>query len=150
MYNIAGFSYGSQKALEFALHSKRRINTLILLSPAFFNDKESDFVESQIDAFQKNKQVYMKAFLRHIGYEVQMKPFLLEPNKIKSNDLENLLYYRFKREDLQSLQNRGVEIVVLFGEGDKIINVSIAAEFFREFGIVYVLKNRNHLLEIIS
>ena len=33
---IAGFSYGAQKAFEYAYHSKERIDRLILLSPAFF------------------------------------------------------------------------------------------------------------------
>jgi len=39
-YCVAGFSCGAQQAFEYVYHSKKRIDRLILLSPAFFQREQ--------------------------------------------------------------------------------------------------------------
>lgn len=146
-YRIYGFSFGAQKAIEYALHSKNRINEIILLSPAFFNNKDEDFIKSQLLYFKKNKDLYMRYFLANIGFSNDMRGFLSEANY---DDLETLLTYRFNRNILEKLQHNGISIVTFLGEFDKIIDVNIALDFFKEFGMVYFLKNTNHLLRTIK
>ena len=47
---------------------------------------------------------------------------------------------------MELLKSRGVEIVAILGENDKIIDSHKANAFFAQYGIVYLLKNANHLL----
>ncbi|RAX52246.1 hypothetical protein CCY99_07595 [Helicobacter sp. 16-1353] len=146
-YRIYGFSFGAQKAIDYALDSKNRINDIILLSPAFFNNKNDTFRESQLLHFKKNKNIYMKYFLQNIGFDKSMNEFLKEPS---FDDLESLLYYHFNKESLRKLQDKGILIITFLGELDRIIDSSIALDFFKEFGIVYFLKNTNHLLRKVK
>ena len=148
-YSICGFSKGTQKALNFTLNAKTRINRLILLSPAFFHDKDSAFKKLQITQFNKNKKLYMNAFYKNVGIEAD-SAFLREIDELDSTQLSECLYYEFKKESLSALQKKGVEIIVFVGEKDKIINAKATQEFFSEFGIVYFVKNANHLLKIAS
>ncbi|MDE6886124.1 MAG: pimelyl-ACP methyl ester esterase BioV [Helicobacteraceae bacterium] len=143
-YNLAGFSYGAQKAIDFALASQNRINKIFLFSPAFFNNKDSNFRHSQIESFKKNQKFYMNFFLKNAGFRKEWAKFLATP---KLSDLESLLNYEFKKENLKTLTNKGIKIIVYLGDKDKIVDSSIAAEFFRKFGIVYFLKNKNHFLK---
>lgn len=150
-YNICGFSYGAQKAVRFALDSlknDRRINRVILLSPAFFNDKDSAFKDAQIRAFAKNKALYMKAFYKNVGVCAEDRQFLREIESLDSRILEQCLRYEFKGDDLVFLRSKGVEIVVILGQNDRIIDSLKANDFFSEFGIVYLIKNANHLLNV--
>lgn len=148
-YNICGFSYGAQKAVDYAVDSLKngsRINRVILLSPAFFNDKSDDFVAQQLKMFAKNRTIYMKAFYKNIGVCECDEAFLREVETLDLRILEKCLRYKFVDSDLEALSARGVEIVVLLGGADKIINANNANEFFSKYGVVYLLKNANHLL----
>ncbi len=148
-YNVCGFSYGAQKAVDYAVDSLkngRRINRVILLSPAFFNDKSADFVAQQLQNFAKNRAIYMKAFYKNIGVCKGDEAFLREVETIDLRILEKCLRYTFRGADLEALSACGVEIVAILGGADKIINANVANEFFSKYGIVYLIKNANHLL----
>lgn len=145
-YSVCGFSKGAQKALDFSLHYKMRINRLILLSPAFFNHKDSAFKAMQIRQFQKHKKIYMDKFYKNVGIS-EKSAFLRHIDEVSFMQLEECLNYHFSEEKLQTLQKNGIEIVVFLGENDKIIDSKIAYNFFRTYGIVYFIKNANHLLK---
>lgn len=148
-YNICGFSYGAQKAVRFALESLKsnvRVNRVLLLSPAFFNDKDSAFKDAQIRAFAKNKALYMKAFYKNVGVCAEYRQFLREIESLDSRILEQCLRYEFKGDDLVFLRSKGVEIVAILGQNDRIIDSRKANDFFAQYGIVYLLKDANHLL----
>lgn len=86
-YNICGFSYGAQKAVDYAVDSLKngnRINRVILLSPAFFNDKSDDFVAQQLRMFAKNRTIYMKAFYKNIGVSADDETYLREVETLDS------------------------------------------------------------------
>ena len=148
-YNICGFSYGAQKAVRFALESLesgKRVNRILLLSPAFFNDKDLAFKDAQVRAFAKNKAFYMKAFYKNIGLKNGDEIYLREVESLDLRTLEQCLRYEFKGAEMELLKSRGVEIVAILGENDKIIDSHKANAFFAQYGIVYLLKNANHLL----
>lgn len=148
-YTICGFSKGAQEALDFTLNAQTRINRLILLSPAFFHDKDSAFKSMQIRQFTKNKNIYMNKFYKNVGIESD-SIFLRDIKELDSMQLEECLDYTFSDSSLQALQKKGIEIVIFLGENDKIIDAKIAYHFFSNFGIVYFLKNANHLLKTTS
>ena len=64
---VAGFSYGAIKALNYALTSQKRIDTLQLFSPAFFHDKDAKFKKLQTLSFSKNPQGYCETFLKNVA-----------------------------------------------------------------------------------
>ena len=146
-YNVAGFSYGAIKAIEYALKSKNRIERLQLFSPAFFNDKDEKFKKMQLLFFAKDKTSYIQNFLKNIASDsdINMQQYFKEGNK---EELKELLYYHWEAKKLQELLKKGVVIEVFLGENDKIINSKKALEFFKENATnVYFFKRANHILK---
>jgi len=143
---VAGFSYGAIKAVEHCLNSKSRVDRLILLSPAFFNDKDSKYKRMQLLFYSKDKKAYTENFLQNIasGSNIDLTPYL---NNTSKEQLEELLNYSWSREKLQSIANRGTIIEVVLGEKDKIIDTKKAKEFFEDVANVYYIKDANHILQ---
>ena len=145
-FTICGFSYGAIKARKYALNLKTRIDLIQLFSPAFFQNKEMKFKRMQLMFFKKDKLSYCKNFLQNISY-----PSSLKLNKYfkegSFEELEELLFYEWKKEDLQTLINNKIKIEVYLGFEDKIINSNETCEFFKEFADVYYIKNVGHILQ---
>lgn len=145
-FTVAGFSYGAIEALEYALKTKSRVDRLILLSPAFFNNKDRKFKRLQLLYFNKDKNSYIDNFLNNIssGSNIYIKRYFKEGGK---EELEKLLYYNWDIKKLQKLVSSGVTIEVVLGENDKIIDANRAREFFEDVAVVYYIKGANHLLK---
>ncbi len=145
-FTICGFSNGAIKACQYALNSKTRIDLIQLFSPAFFQDKEMKFKRMQLMFFKKDKLSYCNNFLQNISY-----PSSLTLNKYfkeeSFEELETLLFYKWKKEDLQTLINKKIKIEVYLGFEDKIINSYETSEFFKEFADVYYIKKVGHILQ---
>jgi hypothetical protein len=65
-YTACGFSYGAIKAFEYVkeqLACAKRIDTLQLFSPAFFQSKPKEFKRLQIMAYKKNEERYLREFI---------------------------------------------------------------------------------------
>ncbi|MDQ1337077.1 MAG: hypothetical protein QG617_44, partial [Campylobacterota bacterium] len=65
-YSICGFSYGAIKAFQHAkeqLETKKRVDTLQLISPAFFQTKDEKFKKLQLLGYRKNSDAYLKEFI---------------------------------------------------------------------------------------
>ncbi len=144
-YTVAGFSYGAIKAAEYVLEQKGRVERLILLSPAFFNDKDEKFKRMQLLYFKKDRQKYIKNFLSNAkaGSSLNLEPFLKEGSY---EELQELLFYNWQKEKLQKISKQGTAIEVILGEKDKIINPNAAKEFFEKLATVYWIKKGNHFL----
>ncbi|NPA04036.1 MAG: pimelyl-ACP methyl ester esterase BioV [Epsilonproteobacteria bacterium] len=148
-FNLAGFSYGAQRAFKEALNSLeegKRINKLQLLSPAFFNYLPLEIKKKELLAFTKNPQAYLRFFYKKALYpalELNISPFKDTPTLAQ---LKELLFFEWKEGELKKLKEKGVEIEVFLGELDKIINPQEAYNFFKPFGIVYYIKGVGHLL----
>ncbi len=128
-YAVAGFSYGAIRALEYALASSRRIDRLLLFSPAFFQTKKERFITLQLEAFRQDPESYRRNFLARAaaGTGIDLEPYLKEGS---CEELEELLRYRWEAEKLRTLRERGTVIEVFIGEKDRIIDAQGALEFF--------------------
>jgi len=147
-YSVCGFSYGAIKAFEYVkkqLACAKRVDTLQLFSPAFFQTKSNSFKKLQLRSFVKNSKVYLMNFLDscfypHAKTDVQRAEAVFE-------ELEELLYYEWSLSQLQELCDKGVKIEVYLGGMDKITDVANARDFFVEVATVTYIKNANHFLQ---
>ena len=144
---VAGFSYGAQQALEYAYHSDQRIDKLILLSPAFFQDQKPSFVRTQLRYFKADKDAYIKQFLDNVTYPSK-ETLDNHLNVGNVDELEALLTYTWDADKIKTLLKRGVVIEVFFGTEDKIIDFTSALDFFKPLCTTYTLKNMGHLLRV--
>ena len=148
-YNICGFSYGAIKAFEEAYRatkSFKRVDKLILLSPAFFQTKPKKFIKLQLMGYKKDEASYIKEF-RRLCF-LPHNPKIVQDSSTSYEDLTRLLNYQWDREKLLYLLEKGVEIEVYLGLEDRIIDVYGAKDFFIDFSTVTSIKNANHFLQI--
>ncbi|WP_294952227.1 pimelyl-ACP methyl ester esterase BioV [Sulfurovum sp.] len=141
----AGFSFGAQQAFEYVLGHQKRIDRLILLSPAFFQTQKKNFLRTQLHYFQADQAAYISQFLKNVSYpsSVDLTDLLHVGSK---EELESLLSYRWEKEKVMQLLERGVTIEVFLGEQDRIIDLEAAYAFFKPLGVTYFIKGAGHLL----
>lgn len=146
---VAGFSYGAIEAVEYALESSERIDRLILLSPAYFQNKKPSFARMQLRYFDSNKEKYIENFLANVAHPQKMNlaPYLSVGSK---DQLEKLLTYKWESKKLQTLLDRGITIEVFLGGEDKIMDTNDAFDFFSSCVTTYFFKKAGHLLSITS
>ena len=145
-FTVAGFSYGAQLAFEYAYtHSNERIDRLILLSPAYFQDKKSSFVRTQSRYFDHDRAAYVDQFLKNISYPSQtdMSRYLSIGS---SDELRSLLSYRWDSERMREILARGTEIDIYLGGKDQIIDSAKAFEFLSPIGTTTLIKDSGHIL----
>ncbi|NOQ32211.1 MAG: pimelyl-ACP methyl ester esterase BioV [Helicobacteraceae bacterium] len=146
-YNVAGFSYGAQKALEYTFQSNDRIDKLQLFSPAFFQTFESKFKKLQLLGFKKNSDSYIELFRKNSFLPLKSVDNSYFSDKGSFEELKELLEYRFDESKLQAIVDRGIKIEIYLGSEDKVIDVESAREFFKNYGSVYYIKGASHLLQ---
>lgn len=147
IYDICGFSFGAQKAMDLAYRRIReclRVNRLILLSPAIFQNKSQAYKKLQINAFKKDPKSYVENFLRIAGVDEKIMPYTRLGNL---SELEELLEYVWEESILREVINHGVEIEIYLGGKDKIIDSSYALDFFAPYGRICLIKSANHCLK---
>ena len=147
-YTVCGFSYGAIKALRDItekLAQGKRVDTLQLFSPAFFQTKSEQFRKLQTRSYTKNKEKYLSQFIVGCFAPYTSKELLHVETQLW--ELEELLNYKWVQSELQNLCNKGVVIEVYLGGEDKIIDVEAAREFFLHVGTVTYIKNANHFLQ---
>ena len=144
-YTVAGFSYGSQQAFEYAYSASERIDKLILLSPAFFQTKKRSFVRMQLRYFEQDKESYIRNFLINAAYpaEISLLPYLDAGSR---EELESLLNYHWDKEQIDEVLARGTEIEVYLGGRDRIIDSKKAFDFFSASTVSYLIKDAGHFL----
>ncbi len=145
-FTVAGFSKGAIEAFEYVKNSKRRVDTLILISPAFFQTKDEKFKKLQLISYRRDPKKYIENFYKNVLY-----PLNFDIKKYKkvgtSEELNRLLYYVWDEKSLKEIKKRGVNIEVYLGEKDKIVDSNEAHDFFKRFGTVYFIKNVGHILK---
>jgi len=146
-YTICGFSYGAIKAFEDVkkhLRDLKRVDTLQLFSPAFFQNRDEKFKKTQIHGFIKNRALYIDGFIKSCFLPHSLKN--IEHNEDSIDELKELLFYEWSRDELHVIAESGVKIEVYLGEKDNIIDASVAKAFFLEFATVTYIKDANHFL----
>lgn len=144
-YTFSGFSHGAIKAFKEALSSEKRVDLLQLFSPAFFQTQDKKFLRMQVMFFKKNKNDYCNKFLKNITFpsSLNMQKYFLDGTY---EELDELLNFVWKEEDLEALVKKGTKIEIYLGDKDKIIDSFKACEFFKNYGTVYFIKNVGHIL----
>ena len=149
-YTVCGFSYGAIKAFGYVqecLKNTKRVDTLQLFSPAFFQTKSEKFKRLQTLSYSKSKEKYLSQFRESCfsPYKVHK----LNYTQTALEDLEELLQYKWNLNALRELESKGVIIEVYLGGEDAIIDVLAAQEFFLQVATVTYVKSANHCLQII-
>lgn len=148
-YTVCGFSYGATKALQTTkqlLGEGRRVDTLQLFSPAFFQSKDEKFKRLQLMSYKKNRDIYLKQFISSCFAPYELK--IIEESNTTVDELYELLEYKWDINELQTLSESGVDIEVYLGGEDKIIDVNAAKELFLEVATVTYIKGANHFLQL--
>lgn len=144
-YTVAGFSYGAIKAAQYVANTNERIDTLQLFSPAFFQTKKESFRRLQMGGYIKDTERYLDNFLTSC-----FAPSPVAPVSIGSNDaqtLEELLYFEWTSELMESIRSRGTRIEVYLGLEDQVIDVEGARDFFLPYASVTTIRKGNHFLQ---
>ena len=147
-YSVCGFSYGAIKALKEVkerVQKGKRVDTLTLLSPAFFQTKPVKFKKLQLMGYKKSKEAYMREFISLCFLPYQKK--IVGSCETSAEELDELLNYEWSIEDFMLLSDKGVKVEVYLGSEDKIIDVVRAKEFFLQVSTVTYIKNANHFLQ---
>jgi len=148
-YTVCGFSYGAIKALSYVekqIKDGNRVDTLQLLSPAFFQSKDSKFKRLQLIAYRKNEEVYLNQFLNSCFYPYEKK--IVERSTTVIDELEELLEYEWNLDTLRTLNSKGINIEVYLGGEDAIVDTEVAKEFFKDVATVTFIKDANHFLQL--
>ncbi|WP_072680312.1 pimelyl-ACP methyl ester esterase BioV [Arcobacter sp. LA11] len=144
-FTISGFSYGAIKAFEYVLETQKRVDTLQLFSPAFFQIEDEKFKRMQLMFFKKDTKSYCDNFLKNITYSetINTSNYFTQGTL---EELDELLNYTWDDEKLNEIIDRGIKIEIYLGGKDKIINSNAAKEFFKNYGTVYFIKEKGHIL----
>ena len=148
-YNVCGFSYGAIKAFEYVkeqLACGKRVDTLQLFCPAFFQTKSQSFKKLQLRSFDKNKNIYIDRFIDSCFSPHVRKT--VEYSVATYDGLEELLFFEWSLPELQNLVDIGIKIEVYLGGKDKIIDVDGARDFFKNVATLTYIKDANHFLQI--
>lgn len=142
---VAGFSYGGQKAFEYALNTQKRVDTLQLFSPAFFQNKSQKYKKLQLLGFQKDAQSYCTTFLDNAaqGSQKSIDSFF---KKGDIEQLEELLIYYWDEQKLKKVIEKNITIEVFLGQLDKIIDTQAVYDFFKPYATLYCIKESGHIL----
>lgn len=144
-YSVAGFSYGAILALQHALNTPTRIDTLQLFSPAYFCNKPESFKRLQLKGYRRDGVLYRSRFI-----ESCFAPHPVQEIDVVDDGeaaLETLLTYDWPENALRKLRERGVGIEVYLGGSDAVIDAEAAREYFKLFATVFYFKNANHFLQ---
>ena len=142
---IAGFSYGAIKAFKAAQKSTKRVDTLQLFSPAFFQNRTTKFKRLQLMGYKKNSSMYIEKFTENCFLPYEKEAVVYGEHTM--DELDELLNYEWQEDALSALVAKGVKIEVYLGSDDKINDVTSAYEFFLPFASVTLLKGANHFLQ---
>ncbi len=148
-YCVSGFSYGAIKAFEYVkkqIALSKRVDTLQLFSPAFFQTQPEKFKRLQLMAYKKSEDAYLNQFINSCFLPYDKK--IVQHTSTVAEELQELLNYEWDVDALKAIADKGIVVEVYLGGEDKIIDVASAREFFLEVATVTYIKNGNHFLQI--
>ncbi|WP_297442585.1 pimelyl-ACP methyl ester esterase BioV [Sulfurimonas sp.] len=148
-FTVCGFSYGAIKAYRYAkecISQGKRVDTLQLFSPAFFQTQGDKFKRLQMLSYSKERKKYIEQFI-----DACFSPYAkeeLEFQKTTKEELEELLNFQWSFDELKFLIDNGVTVEVYLGGCDAIIDVDSAKDFFVKVATVSYIKDANHFLQL--
>ncbi len=147
-YTVSGFSYGAIKAFKYVkeqLDLGKRVDTLQLFSPAFFQTKSVKFKRMQTMSFKKDSSSYLNLFISSSFSPYHNK--YIENVEANILDLNELLSYEWIVSELLRLRNSGVKIEIYLGGKDTIIDIEGARKLFVQVSTLTYIKDANHFLQ---
>ncbi len=147
-YTVSGFSYGAIKAFKYVkeqLDLGKRVDTLQLFSPAFFQTKSVKFKRMQTMSFKKDSSSYLNLFISSSFSPYHNK--YIENVEANILDLNELLSYEWIVSELLRLKNSGVKIEIYLGGKDTIIDIEGARKLFVQISTLTYIKDANHFLQ---
>lgn len=144
-YTVAGFSYGAIKAAQYARDAHERIDTLQLFSPAFFQTKKESFRRLQMGGYFKDSERYLENFLTSCF--APLPKALIHLGENDADGLQELLYFEWTSDFMESIRAKGIRIEVFLGLDDQVIDVLGAREFFLPYATITSIKKANHFLQ---
>jgi pimeloyl-ACP methyl ester carboxylesterase len=141
---VAGFSYGAIEAIEYATSTKEFFKKLILLSPAYYAHKDEEFCGMQYAAFVADPQLYRIKLLKRSGLDEETAAKYAKMGT--KEELDKLLHFKWSAELFETLKVKGVSVEIYIGSADRVVESEASAQFFRQYGAVYYIKNKNHFL----
>ena len=147
-YTVSGFSYGAIKAFKYVkeqLDLGKRVDTLQLFSPAFFQTKSVKFKRMQTMSFKKDSSSYLNLFISSSFSPYHNK--YIENVEANILDLNELLSYEWIVSELLRLKNSGVKIEIYLGGKDTIIDIEGARKLFVQVSTLTYIKDANHFLQ---
>jgi len=145
-YTVAGFSYGAIKAAFYASEATKRIDTLQLFSPAFFQTQKESFKRVQLTGFSRAQQGYINNFLVSCFAPLGVQEIEIDPNA-SEDELRELLYFEWTEGLMKEIFTKGIRIEVYLGLEDRVIDVASAREFFLPYATVSSIRTGNHFLQ---
>ncbi len=143
MFNVSGFSMGAIDAVEYCLHTNKRVDKLFLFSPAYFCNISDDVKKREISVFDCEPELWFRLFYSKAKID---KRYQDKQNATRQN-LEKLLYYQWKKETIQKLIDKKIKIDIFFGSKDNIIDIASAIIFFKPLvRQVTIFKDAPHTL----
>ncbi len=130
----------------YASESNKRIDTLQLFSPAFFQTKKESFKRLQLTGFSRVQQGYIDNFLATCFAPLGVQEIEIDP-KASEDELRELLYFEWTDGLMKSIVSKGIRIEVYLGLEDRVIDVIAAREFFLPFATVISIRAGNHFLQ---
>jgi alpha-beta hydrolase superfamily lysophospholipase len=148
-FYVYGFSYGAIKAfkeVQKRVQNSKRVDKLVMFSPAFFQTKSQKFIRLQLLGFQKDSKKYVENFLTTCFAPLEKQE--VTQDTATKEALEELLTYQWELEALQALKDAGVALEVYLGGNDGVIDHKGAFDFFTKVCDVTYIKNANHFLQV--
>lgn len=145
-YCVAGFSYGAIHAALYAARAKNRIDTLQLISPAFFQTKKESFRRLQMGGYLKDPAAYTEKFIESCFAPCTAGEVEIDPDA-SEDQLRELLYFEWTSDLMRAIRAKGIRIEVYLGLEDRVIDVAGAREFFVPHATVTSINRANHFLQ---
>jgi hypothetical protein len=142
-FHWGGFSFGAQRVWEKLRNSSSSPFSLprkvTLLSPAYFGSPSQKWIGINLTGFGRNKEKYIRNFLQKGG----LSDWKYLDLSCTLSQLERGLKFNWLPPPREIDK---IELHIYLGEKDPIIDVEGAYNFFKKYGIVYLIKGANHFL----
>ncbi|WP_104746233.1 hypothetical protein [Helicobacter bilis] len=116
------------------------------------------FKKACIHSYKKDKLKYHTTLYKQLGFHITDDTIRLDSHNNKEcrvfTQFEKLTTLRnlwdIHAIDLEKIEKKSQKFVVFIAENDRITNSKLISKYLSQFGICYILKGRNHILQKVA
>ena len=116
------------------------------------------FKKACIHSYKKDKLKYHTTLYKQLGFHITDDIMSLDSHNNKEcrvfTQFEKLTTLRnlwdIHAIDLEKIEKKSQKFVVFIAENDRITNSKLISKYLSQFGICYILKGRNHILQKVA